>query len=160
LQPPIRDATRRYLDAVIDWYTNASDAEVMLHTPARVSKAEDELWKRSIEACAAPGGDVARMLLLPTLNELFDTIDEERLARRLHPPAIIWVMLGVTALAAALFAGFGFASSPRNWLYVAGFAASVAISTYVIVELEFPRLGLTRVSGIDQAMVELRASFE
>lgn len=159
-QPAVRDGMRRYLDSVIAWYAGPATMEAMLIQPASVTRAEDELWKRSVDACLSPGGDVARMLLLPTLNELFDTVDAERMARRLHPPTIVWAMLGIAAIAAALFAGYGFAGSPRNWLYITGLAASISVSTYVIIELEFPRLGLTRVSGIDDILVEARASLE
>jgi hypothetical protein len=83
------------------------------------------------------------------------------MARRMHPPTLIWAMLGITALATGLFAGYGMAAGPmRNWIYIIGIAASVSIATYVIIELEYPRLGLFRVTAIDRALVELRATME
>jgi hypothetical protein len=48
----------------------------------------------------------------------------------------------------------------RNWLHILGFAASVAVSVYVIIDIEFPRLGLIRVDAFDQALVELRDSMK
>lgn len=36
----------------------------------------------------------------------------------------------------------------------------MAVSVYVILDLEFPRLGLIRVDAFDQALVELRASMK
>ena len=101
------------------------------------------------------------MLLLPALNETFDAVQQERMARRIHPPVVIYVMLGIAALATALFAGYGMASGTRrNWLFMIGIAACISIATYVIVELEYPRLGLIRVSEMDQALVELRATMK
>jgi hypothetical protein len=68
-------------------------------------------------------------------------------------------MLGVAALAAALFAGYGMATSPRhNWMYVIGVAATISVATFVILELESSRLGLIRIDSIDQTLVELRAT--
>lgn len=159
-QEPIRDGLRHYLDAVIDWYKMPASLDAAVNQPAAVTRAQDVVWRQSVEACLTSGGEVARMLLLPALNELFDAVDRERMARRIHPPAIVWLMLAITALASALFVGYGFAGSPRNWLYITGFAASISVATYVIVELEYPRLGLTSAAAIDRALVELRASLE
>jgi len=36
----------------------------------------------------------------------------------------------------------------------------MAVAVYVIIDLEFPRLGLIRVDTFDQALVELRASMK
>ena len=158
-RPAVREALRQYVDAVIEWY-RGTDTSALFDQPESVTRAQDELWRRAVAACLAPQGEAARMLLLPELNDLFDGVDRERMARAIHPPKIIWVMLAVTAIAAALFTGYGFSGSARNWLYIAGFAASVSISTYVIVELEFPRLGFTRLSNINRPMIDARASLK
>jgi hypothetical protein len=98
-------------------------------------------------------------LFLTALNDMFGAVEEERMARRIHPPSIVFGMLGIAALATALFAGYGLASgSSRNWIYMIGVAATIAVATYVILELEYPRLGLFRVNAMDQALVELRAT--
>jgi hypothetical protein len=43
---------------------------------------------------------------------------------------------------------------------VFGFAAIIAVSAYLILDLEFPRFGLIRVDAADQLLVEVRASFD
>jgi len=95
------------------------------------------------------------MLLLPALNELFGAVEKERMARRSHPPWLMWLMLGITALAAAVFAGYALPRR-RNWLYILGLAASISIAMYVTIELEYPRLGFVRVDATDQTLIELR----
>jgi hypothetical protein len=70
-------------------------------------------------------------------------------------------MLGIAALAVALFAGYGIASkSARNRVFTIGVAASIAMALYVIIELEYPRLGLVRVNDMDRALAQLRATME
>jgi hypothetical protein len=70
-------------------------------------------------------------------------------------------MLFGLALASALLAGYGMAGAKaRSWLHMLGFAAAMAVSVYVILDLEFPRLGLIRVDAFDQALVELRESMK
>lgn len=158
-QPPLREGFRRYMDALIASYDQPGSIAEGLFEPPAVVRAHREIWKGSVTATLAPGGDPARMLLLPALNEMFGVAEEERLARRIHPPWVIFAMLGIAALAVALFAGYGIASkSARNRVYTIGVAASIAIAMYVIIELEYPRLGLVQVSDMDRALVELRAT--
>lgn len=158
-QAAVRVELRRYVDVLIAWYAEAPSVARMMHFPDDLTKTQNSLWSASVAACLAPDGEKARMLLLPGLNDMYSSVEKELMARRMHPPALIWAMLGITALAGGLFAGYGLASgTKRNWIYVIGISASVAVSIYVIMELEYPRLGLARVNDIDQALVEVRAT--
>ena len=160
-QMTTRDAFRRYVDALIAWYGEAPGSIETVREPKQVTQAMNSLWSLSVAACLTKSGEPARVLLLPALNDMFGSVDRERLARRIHPPAIVFVMLGIAALATALFAGYGLASGKsRSWIYMLGIAAAVSIATYVILELEYPRLGLFRVNAMDQALVELRATMQ
>jgi hypothetical protein len=63
------------------------------------------------------------MLLIPAMNEMFDIGDARVLATRKHPPAIVFVMLGLLALAGSLLAGYGMAGGQtRSWIHIVGFA--------------------------------------
>jgi hypothetical protein len=160
-QTAIRDGFRAYLDALLPSYAHPGPPSQAFLEPPAVTAAQQTIWSHAVAATTEPSGEKARMLLLPSLNEMFDVVEEERLARRMHSPWIIFMMLGVTAFAAALFAGYGIASkSTHNWFFTIGVAATIAMSTYVIIELEFPRLGLVRVSEMDRALAELRATMK
>jgi hypothetical protein len=79
------------------------------------------------------------------------------MAAQLHPPMVVFAMLFGLALAGALLAGYGMAGGrARSWLHMVGFAAVLAGAVYVIIDLEYPRLGLIRVDAFDTALVELR----
>jgi hypothetical protein len=160
-QGAIRDGFRRYLDALLPSYAQPGPPAKALLEPPAVTTAQNDIWTHAVVATITPSGEKARMLLLPAVNEMFDVVEEERLARRIHPPSIVFITLGVTAMAAALFAGYGVAAkSTHNWFFSIGVAATVSLATYVIVELEYPRLGLIRVSDMDRALVELRATMK
>ncbi len=160
-QPAVRAGFRAYVDQIIQYYATSVTTRQTLEMPPSLARAEDDVWTRSVAACKAPGGEGARILLLPSLNETFDAVQRERIARRIHPPYVIYVMLGISALATALFAGYGMAGGTRrNWLFMIGIAACISAATYVIVELEYPRVGLFRVNDMDQVIVDLRARME
>jgi hypothetical protein len=90
---------------------------------------------------------------------MYVAVDRERMAWHEHPPLAIYLMLLLTALAAALFAGYTMANEPtRNWLFFSAVPTVISVVMYVILDIEFPRLGLIRVNAMDQLLVEVRAA--
>jgi hypothetical protein len=70
-------------------------------------------------------------------------------------------MLGLLALAGALLAGYGMAGGQtRSWIHIVGFATTIALAIYVILEYEHPLLGFIRLDDFDQALVNLRSSMK
>jgi hypothetical protein len=64
-------------------------------------------------------------------------------------------------LVASLLAGYGMGSgNRRSWIHILGFAVVTAIVIFVIVDLEFPRLGYIRLDAYDRVLVELRNSMK
>jgi hypothetical protein len=158
LQPALRDGFRRYLEARLDVYRKIPDVPAVEAALTEVSRQQKDIWRQAVAATRAPGSHPnLTMLLLPALNAMFDITTTRTMATRFHPPLIIFVMLMALALTAALLAGHGMSTAKtRSWTHVVGFAAAVAVSLYVIFEIEYPRQGLIRVDSFDQALVELR----
>jgi hypothetical protein len=161
-QPAMRDLFRRYVDSRIEAYQvlrSSGDAGAAMAIYDRSTRLQGEIWSLAVAAGRTEGASPgATMLLLPALNQMFDTASTRLLATRMHPPPVIFAMLFGLALVGALLAGYGMASSKlRNWLHMVGFAAVMAGAVYVIIDLEYPRLGLIRIDTFDQALVDLRA---
>ena len=160
-QPAIRAAFRQYLDALVAVHDVAPGSTAESRHRAEARRAQNDLWTKSVAASVDPSGEKARMLLLPSLSETFHMERAERVAQRQHPPFIVYGMIGIAALAAALFAGYGIATAPgRSWLYVIGVAATISAAVYVIIELESPRLGLIRATSMDRTLIELRQTMD
>ncbi|MGH7677039.1 MAG: DUF4239 domain-containing protein [Gemmatimonadaceae bacterium] len=157
-QAGVRADFRRYMDGVIASYKSSAGSPSETQARAATDRAQNDLWSRSMAASlGSPEGEKARMLLLPSLNEMFDLVDEERLVRRIHPPPIIYIMLALSAFAAALFGGYGMAiAEKRNWLVIVGVSATISLTAFLVLELETPRLGFVQVRDFDRALVELR----
>jgi hypothetical protein len=156
-QPPIRDAFRRYVDALLTAYDNPAGSPGELRARAQLNQTQNEIWAAVIPMSLSPEDEKARMLVVPSVNEMFDSVDSERLAQRLHPPLLIYIMLIITALAGSLFAGYALSKVKRhNWTYTVGFTATVAAALFVTLELESPRLGWIRIDRMNDVLVELR----
>jgi hypothetical protein len=101
------------------------------------------------------------MLLLPALNAMIDITTTRTAAIDDHPPDIIFLMLALIALASSMMTGYEMAPAVRrSWLHIFGFALILSISVYVILDLEFPRLGVIRVSNFDKYMLDVRNSMK
>lgn len=161
-QPAIRENFRRYIDARLIAYQKLPDIQAAMTELAKATALQGEIWTQAVAAGRMDGAPpAAAMLLLPALNEMIDITTTRTTAANLHPPTIIFAMLFGLALTSALLAGYGMAGGrSHNWLHIIGFAAVMAVAVYVIIDIEFPRLGLIRVDAFDQVLVELRASMK
>jgi hypothetical protein len=161
-QPAIRDSVLKYLDARLAVYRELPDIDAARAELAKATALQATIWAQAIAEGQREGASPdAIKLLLPALNDMFDITTTRTMATQAHPPVFIYGMLIVLALASALLAGFGMAGSKsRSWLHILGFAGVMAVAVYVIIDLEFPRLGLIQVDTFDQALIELRASMK
>lgn len=157
----LRENFRRYLDSRMEVYRKLPDIAAAKEELDKSTKLQGEIWDQAVIACRAEGYHPAATLLLPALNEMIDITTTRTTAAQMHPPFIIFVMLFGLSLICSLFVGHGMAEGKtRNWLHIVGFAAVFAICVYVILDIEFPRMGLIRVDAIDQVLVELRESMK
>lgn len=158
-QPPLREHFRQYLDARIHSYRKLPDVQAALAEEAQAVMLQGKIWREVIAAGQLGGGSPdAIKLLLPALNDMFDISATRTMTTEMHPPLIIYLMLTVLTLAGALLAGYGMVGKRRDWLHILGFAAAMAGAVYIIIDIEYPRMGLVRVDAFDHGLVDLRAS--
>ena len=156
-QPGMRDLFRRYLDARLETYRNPDDTAATAAAWDHSLKLQEEIWTHGVEAGKASPTTVAGMLFLPAVNQMIDITRTRLMATRMHPPPIVYAMLAVMALIGALLAGYHMAGGKaRSWLHTIGFAVVISATAYVILDIEYPRLGLIRVDAADEVLVDLR----
>jgi len=158
-QSHMRDLFLRYLDSRIEFYRKVPQMEAMKAELARSANLQNEIWAFAVSSSREGGTAQAPILLLPALNAMFDITTTRTEAAKLHPPLITFAMLGALTLACSLFAGYDMATRRRlNVLHAIAFAVVLSVTAYVIIDLEYPRLGLIQVSDSDQVLVDLRRS--
>ena len=161
-QPALRDLFRRYVDSRLEVYRKLPDLDAAKAELAQSAKLQADIWNQAVAAGRLEGAPPpATMLLLPALNQMIDITTTRTMAGQIHPPMVIFLMLFGLALASALLAGYGMAGGKsRDWLHMLAFAAVLALAIYVIIDIEYPRLGLIRVDAFDQVLVDIRASMK
>lgn len=157
-QPRLRDLFRRYLDARVVAHRSAHDMAFAFRKLAEAEALQGEIWAAAVAGCKRVDAmPQATILLLPAINEMIDITATRTMARQNHPPVVVFVLLGLLELICALLVGYATsANRDRTWLHTSLFAAMLAATFYIIVDLEFPRLGLINIEASDQMLADVR----
>ena len=147
---------RNYLSTRLAAYDVLPDIKAAYAKYAEAEKIQGEIWTKAVTGCREDPMPACSMNLLPALNTMFDIANTRRWVTQMHPPALIFLMLFFISVVCALMAGFAMAKGKsRNWVYSIGFATVIAVTVYVILDLEYPRLGFLRVDKFDDALVQV-----
>ena len=161
-QPAMREMFRQYLDARLDAYRVLPDLEAAYAAVGRANDLQKDIWNAALANGQQTGAmPDAIKLLLPALNEMFDIASSRTMAAQMHPPTVIYGLLYLMAMASALLAGYGMSGGrSRSWLHVIAFPAVMAIAVFIIIDIEYPRLGLIKVDSFDKALIDLRTGMD
>ena len=155
----LRKAFLNYLDHRVDLYKRPF---VLQELNARFDKQAELgniIWLEAIRAVNAMNAfdrEVSK-LMLPKVLDMLDAYDEQRLSMRFHPPKVIWISLFSLAIIGALVAGYNMGiDQKRDWILALVFIFLMAGALFVILNLEYPRIGSISLIEFEQEIVELR----
>jgi hypothetical protein len=158
-QGMLRDDFRRYVDARISYYEHLLHRDERRLEHARAAGLQDQIWRDVIDATRDGPDSRAALLLVPAVNQMIDLTTVRDVALTNHTPILIFVLLFLLELACAFFAGLNMAKNKsQNRFHVLAFAATLALTAYAILDLEFPRLGFTNLSHVDALLIQVRAT--
>ena len=158
-QQPLRELFRRYAQVRATVYQDVQSQDEVAARTMQGSQLQNEIWKQAMAALRLPGASSpATMLLTPALNEMFDITTTRATATRNHPPNVIFILLAVLSLGGALLVGYATSTNKdRSWFHHAAFSLAITLAIYVIVDLEYPRLGLIKIDSADQVLRDVAA---
>jgi hypothetical protein len=160
-QPELRAEFRRYVDSRLRFYRSVSHAHAAEHLKRESEALQLSIWTQAVAAAQRLQSPAPMMLVLSALNTMIDVTTLRAMSLLQHPPRAIYLLLGLLSLLCALFAGFSTAPCEKSSkLHVGTFAAILALTIYVTLDLEYPRNGLIRVDSADQVLIELRQSMQ
>jgi hypothetical protein len=155
-QPEMKQLFRDYTNSRLHLYEGTE--EEISPESARLQHA---IWEKAAVASNAKGAQPdAAKLLLPALNNMIDVTEERRNAFHMHPPRVVYWLLFFFSSGAALIAGYSMKAGPYDWVYSTALALAVTLTVYTILDVEYPRLGLIRLSHTDDALIQLRDSMK
>jgi hypothetical protein len=157
-QPPLREKFREYLDSRLEAYRKMPDLKAAKIELDRSKALQSEIWSGAVAATNTTGYQPTALQVLPAIGSMINISGQRTAAVFTHPPAIIFIMLAALMLIGSLLAGYGMAGSKsRNWIHSLAFAVTLALTFYVIRDLEYPRQpGLAGMGNFDNVLVALR----
>jgi hypothetical protein len=124
---------------------------------ARSAALQNEIWVGAVAASREVPS--APVIVLPALNAMFDIATSRLAATQMHPPMIVYVVLAVISLVCGFLVGYemGATEAPSR-AHMLVLAAILAFTFYVILDFEYPRLGVIRIDDFDRLIAEVRAT--
>lgn len=158
-QAPLREKFRQYTETRLTIFRKIPEFTTVNAEMARASSLQNDIWALALPACRDSGTPTTSMLLLPALNEMFDVATSRTYGVRMHPPFFVYLVLGLLLLTSAMLAGYSMATGKiRDWFHGVIFVLIMTIAVYLIVDFEYPRVGLIRLESFDKVLVDLRQS--
>ena len=159
-QPAMRELFKRYTDQRLKIYREFRDPAANKLNADTINSLQLEIWRKAVVAGRNSSAHVdATKLLLPALNAMIDITTTRTVATRNHPPNMIYFLLFGLSLMAAVLIGYGTSTnSDRVWLHKIAFALVITLTSYSIIDLDYPRLGLIRIDSDDQVLIDVRSS--
>ena len=159
-QPRLREDFRRYVDSRMTFYRELMNLRAARAERQSSAQLQQRIWNEALAAADASRDLRATLLVVPALNEMFDITISRDAALRTHLPLAIFVLLLVLAFACAFFAGIGMSRRKEepSRLHIFMFAGAMAVTAYVILNVEFPRAGFVPLDSLDRLLSDIRSS--
>jgi hypothetical protein len=157
-QRPLQDKFREYMDSRLQTYRAGTNVARISQLMQQTAQHQEQIWKMAVEAIGHASSPPVAALIIPSLNDMFDIVTTRTAATQMHPPGVVWVMLGGLALVCSMLVGYDLGGVPRNWLHLFTFALLFSLTLYVIIDMEYPRVGLIRVTAMDHLLQDVRDS--
>jgi hypothetical protein len=158
-QPMLRQLFREYLDARIRVYATPRDDDATNRSVAAAEAVQRRIWAKVIASAQRDQSQNVARVVVPAINDMIDITTVRTVALYTRIPSAILLLLLVVALCSAMTAGYAMAKrGHRSILHIVLYATSIAMTLYVVLDLEHPRLGLIRLDATDRILEALRDS--
>jgi hypothetical protein len=157
-QPAFRSTLREYVQSRIDVYD--AKLEPTSEPALRSARLREELWRQGIDACRGESCPAPTVTLVSTaLDTMFAFPIKQSLMARMHPPGIVFGMLYGLAILCAFLVGYDLAGAKtKTWRYAFAFPCTTTAIIWVILDVEYPRLGVNRLHDLEQLLRSLLAT--
>ncbi|MDR3491377.1 MAG: DUF4239 domain-containing protein [Gammaproteobacteria bacterium] len=153
----LRNNFRQYIDTRLSVYKNIPDFNAVYRALEKSEQLQHKIWNQVLAACKITNQQVATEMVVPAINKLFDMENEGIAITKIHPPIVIFVLLiGLTMLSAFLAGYSAVEKHARSSIYILIYVAMMAFIIYLIMDIEFPRVGLVRVDAFDNVLMDVR----
>ncbi|MFN3233813.1 MAG: hypothetical protein ACE365_00150 [Gammaproteobacteria bacterium] len=148
---------RSYLDLRLKIYSALPDINAARSYYLKSLAAQDKLWKDIITNISQSKSPYDYLLILPTVNEVFDIANTRINLVKMHPPYYLFFLLVFIALISAFLVGSTiFEKRKVSPLHIIIFSLVITVVIFSIIDMEYPRIGFIRVNSFDRVLINLQ----
>jgi hypothetical protein len=157
-QGAMRQYFRQYVDTRLAFHRDVANVQAATGALVLTNSLQNEIWSQAVNDCAETPSVAGTILFLPALNSMIDLTTSGTMMAKNHLPWVIRALLVLAPLLCAFMAGIESAPrAQRVWMPAILFALMLSLTIYVVLDLDYPRVGLIRINPVDEALIELRA---
>jgi hypothetical protein len=154
-QDKLRPLYREYVQSRINVFEYYKNRQLSNSYFRQSLKLQGQIWEIANAAVLIDKNPGIITLVLSSTNDMIDIANERLQATRTHPPIIVYILLFTLALASAFLVGQDMSvNEKRPLFYMVIFCITISGITYIILDLENPRLGVVRIDIGDKVLVE------
>lgn len=160
MQTDFLEELKKYLEARIDYYEYADDAEKIKQMQQNTTDIGKRLWKSAVDISFLPGFGFPGNNMMTALTSMFDIAARRDALLKSGIPLPISFMLFFLALFISFVGGFTSpVLNPKEWVVVVGFILLACIIILITIDLARPVGGLIRADVGQDKIVNLRKLF-
>lgn len=160
-QRELKELVKQYFDAHIAVYRDIPDLKLVAQHMARAAEVEVNLLAATIKACKDNPNKTLCSMLVPGIDNMFRTSQVGINMSKVHPPAIIFVLLISLAASGAFLIGYNSAENKQKLHpHMVSYVLLVAFTIYIIINIEYPRIGFINLGYFDKILVDARNDME
>jgi hypothetical protein len=123
----------------------------------RAIELQHEIWQHATSAAMSTTDTRPAIVTLPAITRMIDITIARDASLRTHVPMALFALLVALSFGCAFFSGLEMSKNPRpSPIHILMFAGMLALTCYVIANVEFPRLGFIRLRSIDALLSQVR----
>ena len=156
-QTDLRNSFRAYVDSRIRIYEDMPDISTVAQDMQHSSQLRSQIWHQALKACAVTNLQSTTQLVIPAINNMFEIAATRIAITKIHAPLAIFILLIGLASLASFLTGYSMARKKFYLsIYIISYIVITTLTIYIIIDMEFPRLGLIKVNMFDQVLVNVK----
>lgn len=146
-----------YVDGRLSYLAGLGSGADISPLWAKNQSQQAQLWNLAVAQGDSARPNAVHNQLIPALNEMFDIATTRHQATQNHMPPGIALLLALLAVLTAWMAGRALGARSGWLLHAAVYAVVVVATLGIILDLDYPRMGLIRVEYADAGLRDVLA---
>ena len=159
IRKAFRHDFKEYVASRVEYFEAGADMNKINLSLDKSLKIQQSLWKRATTLGQEQSNFHRSSQMIPALNAMFDIVTTRNAANIAKVPELIIYLLFLLCCISALTLGYSVGKKP-DWIVMVGFAGMIAMTIYLIVDLDRPRRGIITMKDMNAHIINLKTMFD